>query len=188
MKCRVLAMWLCLVIILPAFGQEKQQLSYFWLSAGTGSTSVQDARWEMSVGFSADVVFGKHLIGARHLRNKEFIIFSTPHQVNEIAFYWGRYYLGLEDDVYASLAVGPALETYFTYGDVKPNPSSGGFGTYHYLEPNYTLGLALDARAGVNFGRFFSLGLHGFADVNFKKTIAGALFELRVGYVRRKND
>lgn len=185
MKCRAVLLFL-LLIVFPVSGQEKKQFPLSWVSAGTGLTSVQDERQQLSAGFSADAVFGKQLVGARYLRNKEFIIFSTPHQVNEIALYWGKYYLGLENNVYAAWTFGPALETYYTYGDIKPNPSSGGFGTYHYLVANRVPGLALDARAGVNFGRFFSLGVRGFADLNFGKTIAGGLFELRAGYLTRE--
>ncbi|HET6993186.1 MAG TPA: hypothetical protein VFJ43_17765, partial [Bacteroidia bacterium] len=164
------------------------KVPYFWFSVGTGATSVQNAKQELSAGFSANLEYKKQLVGMRYLRNKEFVIFATPHEVNEFAMYWGKYYLGIENSVFASWGVGASLETYYTYGDIKPNPSSNGFGTYHYLEPNMIPGIALDAQAGVNLGRFVSLGVHGFVSLNTKKTIAGALFDLRLGYLGTRED
>ena len=165
-------------------GQEEKKVPYFWLTVGSGGTSVQNEHPELGAGVSANVEFKKQLVGVRYLMNKEFSIFATPHEVKELGFYWGKYFLGLNGDVYASVGVGPSLEIYYTYGAIKPNPSSNGFGTYHYLVAHEVFGIALDAQAGINFGRFASLGIRGFACLNTKKVIAGGMFDLRLGFLR----
>lgn len=168
--------------VMRLWGQMGDTLPYFWVTGGVGAASVQNARWELSAGFSGNVSFKKQLLGMRVLRNEELVIFRTALKVNEVGIYYGHYFLGRDNNSYAALGAGLSIENYYSYGEQYYPPNSN-LGTYHYLVENTIWGMALDAQAGANFGRFVGLGVHGFATVNTEKMIGGILLSVRLGYL-----
>lgn len=164
------------------FSQEEHSPKLlWWASAGGGITSVQNLRPELSAGFSANAVYRKQLFGARLLFCEELVVLRTALKTNELALYYGRYFLNEERTTYAALGGGVSFVNYYTYG-AEANTGQP-FGTYYLLEPNYTCGIALDAQAGLHLFRYVGIGVHGFVSANVKRTLAGAMLSVRVGHL-----
>ncbi|HTL80668.1 MAG TPA: hypothetical protein VL651_03125 [Bacteroidia bacterium] len=156
----------------------------FAITAGAGGESVQNSRWELSAGFSASAVWKKNLIGIRGIASQEFVIMRTALGTRECALYFGKYFLSNNTTAYAALGAGISYLQYDVYGERYFPPNS--MGEYHYLSQEHTGGLALDAQAGTNMGRFFSIGIHAFASIHTVKTTAGAMLSIRIGILDTK--
>ncbi|CAN5306194.1 hypothetical protein BH09BAC5_BH09BAC5_14100 [soil metagenome] len=159
----------------------------YCLSAGMGGTSVSNNRPELTLGLSANFASRKQLLGVRALLNQEFILFRTPLKTSEYAIYYGQHYNNKQSNAFLDFGGGISVVNYFTYGEIYVPPGNN-LGTYHHLNSNYTMGIAVDVQTGFYLGKYFSLGAHGFADFNTKRTLAGALLSLRFGKIRFKKS
>ena len=181
-----------LIIYLMLFGAFQARaaapdsIPRLWVTLGAGAASVQNHKWEMSAGFSANASRKNNLIGVRADFNQEFTLFETPIKNYGYAAYAGKYYRGYNELPYAALGAGISVMNYYTYGALLP--SSGFLGNYHELDSHFTAGLALDAQCGINLGKYFSIGIHGYASINPQRMIGGALFSLRIGNVAEEGS
>ena len=166
-----------LVIIFSAYSPtlraQESQTPIFWANAGIGVSSM-----DLSFGASLNFVASESdLITIRFCRNQQFALFTNGTYVWDFGAMYGL--RTNSTSTYASISSGLALVGGANLG--KYIPGQGWF-SGHYEEITYmTVGIPFEAQFFWRPSSFLGIGICANANLNMKKSFAGAQLCLQFG-------
>jgi hypothetical protein len=168
----------CLLLLTTSY-LSAQENNAWGINAGLGFGSSG-----ASYGLNWSSRTERRLISLRYVRNEEFDLFgglSPAESVWDLGVLYGPCARG--GIGYASISAGLSLAGGVRRGQFLSS-SGGMFGTDQYEKLNFlTLGIPLEAQAFLT-GSNIGIGIYAFANLNRKRSFAGALLCLQFGQLK----
>jgi len=152
--------------------------SSYWFSLGLGM-SVFSNNAGISGGGSFSLDYEKYFITIRYIENIEFVILGpSSESVWDLGVLYGQCSKTSYGKV--SIAGGIAIVGGFNRGEYIHG--SGWFSSRYEKVGFTSIGIPVEAQLLWTPFPFFGVGINGFANINFEKSIAGALLCLQIIY------